>query len=190
MGADIFSLTDVLERANISRYPVSILHLCLMIRPTVYLDTSAINFLFADDAPEKQEITFDFFENYVKTGIYRTYWSDFVVDEINQTSDETKKSRLLHVFEDYYIDRLEIQLPEEVDALAEQYLLHGVMPPKKLYDALHVACCVVEKIDYLVSWNYKHLANVNRERKVLALNYQLGFLHPLRILTPTDLIYV
>lgn len=64
------------------------------------------------------------------------------------------------------------------------------MPAKKLYDALHVACCVVEKIDYLVSWNYKHLANVNRERKVLSLNYQLGFLHPLRILTPTDLIYV
>lgn len=160
-----------------------------MIRPTVYLDTSAINFLFADDAPEKQEITLDFFENYVKTGIYRTYWSDFVVDEINQTSNETKKRRLLQVFEDYFIDRLEIRLPEEVDLLAEQYLLHGVMPPRKLYDALHVACCVIEKVDYLVSWNYKHLANVNRERKVLALNYQLGFLHQLRILTPTDLIY-
>ncbi len=161
-----------------------------MIRPTVYLDTSAINFLFADDAPEKKEITLDFFENYVKTGIYRTYWSDFVVDEINQTNDENKRLLLLQVFEDYYIERLAISLPEEVDDLAEKYLQNGVMPAKKLYDALHVACCVVEKIDYLVSWNYKHLANVNRERKVLSLNYQLGFLHPLRILTPTDLIYV
>jgi len=66
-----------------------------MIRPTVYLDTSAINFLFADDAPEKKEITLDFFENYVKTGIYRTYWSDFVVDEINQTNDENKRLLLL-----------------------------------------------------------------------------------------------
>lgn len=161
-----------------------------MIRPTVYLDTSAINFLFADDAPEKKEITLDFFENYVKTGIYRTYWSDFVVDEINQTNDEKKRHRLLQVFEDYYIERLAISLPEEVDNLAELYLQNGVLPTKKLYDALHVACCVVEKIDYLVSWNYKHLANVNRERKVISLNYQLGFLHPLRILTPTDLIYV
>ncbi|MEQ1744056.1 MAG: hypothetical protein ABMA02_01405 [Saprospiraceae bacterium] len=161
-----------------------------MIRPTVYLDTSAINFLFADDAPEKKEITVDFFENYVKTGIYKTYWSDFVVDEINQTDDERKRHQLLRVFEDYYLERLAINSPEDVDSLAEQYLQSGVMPPKKLYDALHVACCVIEKIDYLVSWNYRHLANVHRERKVLALNYQLGYLHPLRILTPTDLIYV
>lgn len=161
-----------------------------MVKPTVYLDTSAINFLFADDAPEKKEITVDFFENYVKTGIYRTFWSDFVVDEINQTTDKTKRNRLLAVFEEYYVDRLEISVPEEVDELAEFYLKHGVMPPKKIYDALHVACCVVEKIDYLVSWNYRHLANVNRERKVLSLNFQLGYLHPLRIITPTDLIYV
>ncbi|MBK9337830.1 MAG: hypothetical protein IPM98_15275 [Lewinellaceae bacterium] len=161
-----------------------------MIRPTVYLDTSAINFLFADDAPEKKEITVDFFENYVKTGIYKTYWSDFVVDEINQTDDERKRHQLLRVFEDYYIERLAINSPADVDNLAEQYLQSGVMPPKKLYDALHVACCVIEKIDYLVSWNYRHLANVHRERKVISLNYQLGYLHPLRILTPTELIYV
>lgn len=161
-----------------------------MIRPTVYLDTSAINFLFADDAPEKKEITVDFFENYIKPGIYETYWSDFVIDEINQTGDEEKRLRLLSVPGEFYIDRLEISQPEEVDKLAELYLLNGVMPPKKIYDALHVACCIIEKIDYLVSRNYKHLANVNRERKVLALNYQLGYLHPLRIITPTELIYI
>ena len=31
----------------------------------IYLDTSIINFLFADDAPEKKEVTIDFFENYL-----------------------------------------------------------------------------------------------------------------------------
>ena len=37
-----------------------------MIESTIYLDTSTINFLFADDAPEKKEITVDFFENFVE----------------------------------------------------------------------------------------------------------------------------
>ena len=45
----------------------------------VYLDTSVINFLFADDAPEKKEITIDFFDNFIKTGIYKPYISNFVL---------------------------------------------------------------------------------------------------------------
>ena len=76
---------------------------------------------------------------------------------------------------------------EEIGLLAQNYLDNGIMPPKKLFDALHVAFCVVSKIDYLVSWNFKHLANINRERRVLAKNYELGYIHPLRIITPTEL---
>ena len=37
----------------------------------IYLDTSIINFIFADDSPEKQEITKEFFENYIKKGVCR-----------------------------------------------------------------------------------------------------------------------
>lgn len=137
-----------------------------MIKQTVYLDTSVINFLFADDAPEKQEITRDFFENFVKTGIYETYWSIFVIDEINQTQDWEQRQRLLEVAPNHGVANLAFSDIDEIDRLAQQYLAQGAIPPKKVYDALHVACCVVEKIDYLVSWNYKHLANVNRERRI------------------------
>ena len=56
-----------------------------MIRPKIYLDTSVINFLFHDDAPEKKEATVDFFENYVKPGVYETFISQFVIEEILQT---------------------------------------------------------------------------------------------------------
>ena len=52
----------------------------------VYLDTSAINFLFADDAPEKKEITKDFFDNFLRTGIYDAYVSPYVIQEIAQTN--------------------------------------------------------------------------------------------------------
>jgi len=43
-----------------------------MKKTTIYLDTSIINFLYADDAPEKMAITIDFFQNYVKKGVYDT----------------------------------------------------------------------------------------------------------------------
>lgn len=43
----------------------------------IYLDTSVINFLFADDAPEFKEITKDFFEKYVTE--YDVYISDIVI---------------------------------------------------------------------------------------------------------------
>ena len=53
---------------------------------------------------------------------------------------------------------------------------------------MHIACSVIHQIDYLVSWNYKHLANVNRERKIIALNTKLNYLHNFRIITPFELL--
>jgi predicted nucleic acid-binding protein len=158
-----------------------------MVKASVYLDTSAINFLFADDAPEKKEITIDFFDNFIRLGVYDTYITEFVIAEINQNTNELERERLLKIVEEYPIEILPIEKGEEVGLLAQNYLDNGIMPPKKLFDALHVAFCVVTKIDYLVSWNFKHLANINRERRVLAKNYELGYIHPLRIITPTEL---
>ena len=157
-------------------------------RIKIYLDTSAINFLFADDAPEKKEITVDFFENFIKTGIYQAFISDFVIQEINQTSDLEKRGRLLRVLDEYYIERLVLADPEEIMQLAKLYIDQKVVPQNKLLDALHIASTVVNKIDYLVSWNYKHLANVNRERKVIIVNTENNYLNPVRILTPIELI--
>lgn len=77
--------------------------------------------------------------------------------------------------------------PWFISLLAQNYLEHGILPPRKLFDALHIAFCVVSKIDYWVSWNFKHLANINRERRILGKNYELGYIHPLRIITPTEL---
>ncbi|NLO18933.1 MAG: type II toxin-antitoxin system VapC family toxin [Ignavibacteria bacterium] len=54
----------------------------------IYLDTSVINFLFADDAPEKKEITIDFFENYLSD--YDVYISSIVLAEIDRTTDVEK----------------------------------------------------------------------------------------------------
>jgi hypothetical protein len=74
-----------------------------------------------------------------------------------------------------------------VDTLSAQYIKQKVVPENKLFDALHVAVCTVFEIDFLVSWNFKHLANINRERKFTAVNLSLNYNYPFRIVTPENL---
>jgi hypothetical protein len=76
----------------------------------------------------------------------------------------------------------------EIQELAEKYIEMKIIPERKLADALHIAICVIKGIDYLVSWNYKHLANVNREHKIKILNWDLGYRIDLRIITPIELV--
>ena len=155
---------------------------------SIYLDTSVINFLFADDAPEKKEVTVDFFNNFIKTGIYQTNISLFVIEEILQTKDESKKESLLKVITDYNINIIEPENIMGIDELADLYITNSVIPEKKRFDALHIACSVIHHIDYLVSWNYKHLANINRERKIISVNLANNYLNAIRIITPLELI--
>lgn len=158
-----------------------------MKQPSAYLDTSVINFLFAQDSPDLQKITQSFFSEFVGPKLYDACVSDFVLDELKQTLDLTHRLRLLNVLDEYEIRVLPVPNTAEIEELAQQYLQSGALPASKLFDALHVAFCTVAKLDYLVSWNFKHLANVNRERRLLAVNQSLGYLHSFRILNPLDL---
>ena len=154
----------------------------------VYLDTSVINFLFAEDSPEKKEITKQFFEQFVSTGIYETFVSIYVLEEINNTTDLAKKELLADIIRAYPVQIIDVTGDEElIDILSDEYIKKQVVPENKLFDALHVAVCTVFEIDFLVSWNFKHLANINRERKFIAVNQSLNYRYPLRIVTPENL---
>ena len=51
---------------------------------------------------------------------------------------------------------------------------------------LHVAICTVNEVDVLVSWNFRHLANVHRERRIAMVNESWGYVYPLRIASPPE----
>ncbi|MEI6126614.1 MAG: hypothetical protein WCQ99_08705 [Pseudomonadota bacterium] len=53
----------------------------------IYLDTSVINFLFADDAPDFKMVTEDFFKNYVLRKKFDVYASDVLIREVEKTKD-------------------------------------------------------------------------------------------------------
>ncbi len=154
---------------------------------SIYLDTSVINFLYADDAPEKRDATKDFFQRYVSKGVYNIYISPIVIDEINKTKDDIQKSKLLGVITDYGLPIIDISSHfDEIQHLADAYIEQGIVPSEKVEDALHIAISTVYEMDVLLSWNYQHLANLNKERKIISMNIQQGYLKTIRLTTPLE----
>ena len=64
---------------------------------------------------------------------------------------------------------------EEADELAEFYMSRQVVPTKYFDDAQHVATCTVARVEYLVNWNFKHLANLHRKNAFNAANLLRGY---------------
>lgn len=81
----------------------------------IYLDTSVPNFLFADDSPEKMEITIDLFENFIKPGIYNSFVSPIVLAEMEATNSPLKRTKLLGIIEKYPIEILEYNAIEAIE---------------------------------------------------------------------------
>ncbi|MBM4039473.1 MAG: type II toxin-antitoxin system VapC family toxin [Planctomycetes bacterium] len=152
----------------------------------LYLDTSVINFLFAEDAPDLMGATKEFFETVVRPRTCDVSISSIVIDEILETPDAKHRRRLLGVVAEYSVPSLPVEPAVEIEDLASSYIQAGIIPASKLDDALHVAIATVHEVDVMVSWNFRHLANVNKERRIRTANEAKGYFYPLRITTPLE----
>jgi hypothetical protein len=74
----------------------------------------------------------------------------------------------------------------EIAFLAEEYMEKEIIPRKKVSDAFHVAYSTVFEMDILLSWNFKHLANINKEQKILIVNKTNGYNYPFRMANPME----
>jgi len=82
-----------------------------------------------------------------------------------------------------------LQRTGRVAELAAAYVEHKVMPSNPLSDALHLAIASYHECDYLLTWNFKHLANPNKFDHIRRVNASKAA-HVPRILTPLDLLEV
>jgi hypothetical protein len=113
-----------------------------------------------------------------------------VIDEISRTKDDHKRERLLATLWKYDLKIASIEERiDEIEALAKCYIEKGIIPEKKMEDALHIEICTVFEMDVLLSWNYKHLANVNKERLILSANLLEGYSKQFRMATPMEVMY-
>lgn len=150
----------------------------------LYIETSAWNFYFADDAPEKKEITKEFF-GLVGENTYEIYIAQVVLDEIEEAS-EPIRTKLMDLIKKHR--PVELESTQEAEFLAKLYMNKGPIPEKKEEDALHVAIATVHEMDVLVTWNYRHLANVRKSELLQAVNIGEGYTKPLIITTPMGVI--
>jgi putative addiction module component (TIGR02574 family) len=80
-----------------------------------------------------------------------------------------------------------LRIEAEARGLAQLYLKAGILPPRFSDDALHVAVAVCHRMDVIVSWNMKHLANMRRAEQINRLNLKYD-LPSIRIHTPAEVI--
>jgi len=73
----------------------------------------------------------------------------------------------------------ELGVTSDVLALADEYLRRGIFPPQYGNDALHVAVASYYAMDYLVSYNFKHIVRVSRRELVKSANVILGYNTPM-----------
>jgi len=147
----------------------------------IYLETTVPNFLFHDDAPEKQRVTQEFFR-WAETSQDEFYVSRAVIDELD-LAPEPKRSRMKEALS--HLSPQTLDITAEALELAERYVRSGILSPQFYPDALHVALAVCSGIDIVVSWNLKHLVNARRIERFNALNHSSG-LPPVRIHTPEE----
>jgi predicted nucleic acid-binding protein len=158
----------------------------------VYLDTSIINFLYVEDSPDYRKATEVFFEDVIAKNKIEPYISNIVIDEINKTEEEKQRNKLLETFEKYTNIKTLIAENETIDDIAflgENYIKNGIIPPKKVADSLHVAYSTIFQMDVLLSWNFQHLANINKEQKIIILNKTLGYTYPFRMANPLEVYF-
>jgi predicted nucleic acid-binding protein len=130
--------------------------------------------------PFRRDLTIRWWEHEMPG--YRAVVSPLVNRELERVSEPHRTGYLK------LVNSLEqVDLTEEAAILAEGYITRSIFHRKYISDALHVAIASVHKIDYLVTWNFGHLANVRRQALIRLFNTAAGFFVPM-IVTPEFLV--
>jgi hypothetical protein len=149
----------------------------------VYLETSIFNFVFADDAPDKQEDTLALFREIVE-GKYAAFTSEYVIMEL-QKAPEPKRGDMLSLIKKHGIEYLPGN--EETEYLAGMYVREGIVPAKYSTDALHIAAATVNDMDLIVSYNFKHIVKLKTATLTEVVNLREGY-RKIGIFSPTEVI--
>ena len=153
----------------------------------VYIETTVISYLTAHPNRDvviagHQKITRDWWQTCHDK--FDLVASQLVVREASAGDLQAAKDRL---------ERLTtltlLEVTEEAVALAQELLSTGAVPEKAAEDALHLAIAVTNGVEYLLTWNCKHLANATMRTKIEDVCRSAGY-EPVIICTPEELLEV
>lgn len=112
---------------------------------------------------------------------FSLYISPFVIQEVSAGDAEAVEKRLSIIKP---LPLLEVN--EETLELAASLLKNKAVPEKSTGDALHLAIAAFHGMDYLLTWNYKHLANAEKRHLIGQTIEAVGYISPI-ISTPDEL---
>jgi predicted nucleic acid-binding protein len=148
----------------------------------IYLDTSVWSLAISEGVSEYREASKDIFEH-AKLFDWRLVSSEIVLGEFEGFSPKQRKLAFDLVEE----SEAEIWIAEdEIHALANDYIGFEVVTRNHFLDSLHVATATIAECDLLLSWNFRHIANINKARKFIAVNEIRGYNKPIKICTPME----
>jgi predicted nucleic acid-binding protein len=152
---------------------------------TVYIETSILGYLTARSTKSlilaaNIEVTKEWWES--RRSAFTLYVSKVVLDEVARGDPEIAANRL-----EILAGVPLVALNQSVQSLAAQFLSRSNLPPKASDDAVHIAAATVHGLDYLLTWNCKHIANAQIQRKLEEISFDFGYQLPV-ICTPYELL--
>ena len=152
---------------------------------TVYIETSILGYLTARPSRDlvvaaNIEITREWWD--LRRSKFQLYTSQAVVKETSQGDAQIATQRL-EIIRDFEL----LELNQSVLDLAEQFLERSSLPAKADVDAVHIAAATIHGMDYLLTWNCKHIANAQIQKKLAEISFDCGYELPI-LCTPYELL--
>lgn len=153
----------------------------------VYIETSVISYLTANPSRDlivaaHQQVTKEWWER--SRDKFDPYASVLILREAG-AGDRKGAQKRLQVLKDMPL----LEIRQEAVNLAQFFIKKGPIPEKAGVDALHIATAVIHGMDYLLTWNCRHIANAEIRQKIIQISEQQGYNCPV-ICTPEELMGV
>ena len=156
-----------------------------MVKPTLYMDTTVPSYMLANPSRDllvvtRQETTRKWWHR--DHARFDVFVSDVVLDEAQRGNRQAAIRRR------EFLDHFPV-LPDTpaVQRLTDLYFGENIVPSQSAADAAHLAFASVYRMDFLCTWNFKHLANAFALLRLRALNEKQGLFTPC-VCTPEELL--
>ena len=144
-----------------------------------YIDTSVIGGVFDTEFEEHSTILME----RVKIGQLKA-----VISEVTETEILKARKEVRDFYSSLPKDSIEfVEITKDAVQLADTYLKEKVVGKTHRDDCLHIAIATINRVDSLVSWNFKHIVNIYRIRGYNSVNIRMGY-PTLEIRSPKDIV--
>lgn len=146
-------------------------------KPRIYIDTSVFGGYFDE---EYSEHTLPLFER-IKNNEFILLYSTVTQEEIENAPEKVKE--LVIGLKAEYTEFIEIT--DEAVNLATEYIAERVAGQTSYADCLHIALATINRADFLISWNFKHIVNIQKIQGYNSINIKNDY-KPLEIRSPRE----